>query len=404
MADNASFLKRSKSMLGEIEEQLDSILDKKKGEIEKDLEDKIQKEKEYAMRRIKEFEKEMAVEKISLVTFRKILSEFEVDSINIKEQTKEHLDKAFEIIAEIERKVSVTVKELKKVQDLSQQQELLNQEAVQRMESFKSDLEKKQGIDTEILDREQKEEVVTQIENELERLSKIKELLVSNQDSRTMIDTKLEHDVQESEIGNLSESNDKVSIPDKKRGIKASKKSANKKRKKGSDNLVSTLQEELNKYRKYENPSSGLEISYYENQERMTLDSENIIATIDKNVDEVTSLHDDFTQTESPGERFSFRKKIKEHQETVRNLLLNVLRMTDNDSCDLPQYTRDILNTDSIKTLLEKLSFEEWSNHEKFTSFLDMFHDKKEEFYKRITPPSHYLESIMKELWLIEKD
>lgn len=401
MADDDSILKKSRFILEEIEEQLKTILSKKREEIEKELEEKIQKERDLARKKIDEIEQEMAAEKESLVSYREILSEFKVDNVSIKEQIRRHLDKAVEIQAEIEAKASMALEELKKVQDLSRKLEMLNQEAAQRMETHRSDLEKKYGVGDGILDRDKKEEAVSQIENELERLSKIKELLLTSRDPGALKDAKLHPGAQRTEAEVRSTARDKAGLADKKRREKALSRDASRKRKSESDSLVSTLQEELDKYRKFEELSSDVEISYYENQDKMTLDGEYIIAAVSKNLEEARDLYNDLSQTQSPKAQFSIQNDIKRYQETVRNLLLNIVRMTESKTCDLPQYTTDILNGDTVKAFLERLSLEDWNNQEEFTSFYNLFHDTKEEFYKRITPPSHYLESIMQELRLM---
>jgi hypothetical protein len=401
MADDDSLLKKSRFILDEIEEQLKVILSKKREEIERELEEKIQKERDLARKKIDEIEQEMAAEKEALVSYREILSEFKADNVGIKEQIKRHLDKAAEIQVEIESKASMALEELKKVHDLSRRLETLNQEAVQRMETHRSDLEKKYGVGDGILDRDRKEAAVSQIENEMERLGKIKELLLTSRDPGALSEAKLPPKGQKAETEIHSDAKDKVRLTDKRRREEVSIRYGSRNRKSESDSLVSTLQEELDKYRKYEELSSDIEISYYENQDKITLDGEYIIAAVSKNLEEARDLYNDLYQTQSPQTQFSIQQDIKKYQESIRHLLLNIVRMTESKTCNLPQYTTDILNGDTVKAFLERLSLEDWNNQEEFTSFYNLFHDTKEEFYKRITPPSHYLESIMQELRLM---
>lgn len=380
MSEDDSSMNKPKSVFEEIEEQLKIILSKKKQEIERSLEDKIQKERELARKNIEEVEKEIAAEKESLIKYRKILSESETDKVGIKDRFKSHLDRAIKIQTEIEAKASMSLKELEQIRELSQKLRLLNQETVQRAESFNSDLGKEYGIETETQERGRGKELIAQIESELWKLGKIQEMMTSSRDSEASDQTK----------------------PQKSEGIKRSKITSHKIRyepvEEEGETLVSTIKEELDKYRKYESISPELEISYFEHRQKLMIDGEHIITAVSKNVEEVKNLFNTQIQTKSPKAHFSIQQEIKRYQDNVRKLFLNIVRMTGNNSCDLPQYTEDILNIDTVKTLLEKLSLEDWNNQVEFTSFYSMFHEIREGFYKRITPPSQYLESILREL------
>ncbi len=78
--------------------------------------------------------------------------------------------------------------------------------------------------------------------------------------------------------------------------------------------------------------------------------------------------------------------------------MLNIIRICEKDTFLLPYYTQDILNVDVFKIILEKVSMENWSNQEDFNSFDEYDSRLKDAFYERITPPTEYLNSIMKEL------
>jgi hypothetical protein len=72
--------------------------------------------------------------------------------------------------------------------------------------------------------------------------------------------------------------------------------------------------------------------------------------------------------------------------------------MCEKDNCSLPEYTLDILNLDVLKSALEKVSMQNWSNQDDFAAFDNFAKELKDSFYSRITPPADYLLSIMKEL------
>jgi hypothetical protein len=72
--------------------------------------------------------------------------------------------------------------------------------------------------------------------------------------------------------------------------------------------------------------------------------------------------------------------------------------MCEKDPEFLPTFTQDIFNVDAFKNILEKVSMENWSNQEDFTSFDEFARGIKDDFYAKITPPAEYLQSIIQEL------
>lgn len=168
--------------------------------------------------------------------------------------------------------------------------------------------------------------------------------------------------------------------------------------KNNGNDIELSLMNTLDKYRKSEGTKNEDEVSFFENQDRLTLDGDYIIATMHNNVNEAKKLYIQLSQTKSPKEQFFIKQEIIRHQESIRKLMLNILRISEKDSFFLPYYTQDILNVEVFKIILEKVSMENWSNQEDFNSFDEYDSKLKDAFYERITPPTEYLNSIIKEL------
>jgi hypothetical protein len=64
----------------------------------------------------------------------------------------------------------------------------------------------------------------------------------------------------------------------------------------------------------------------------------------------------------------------------------------------LPEFTKDIINIDTVKTILEEVSMKNWSNQDDFNSFDEFAKELMDKYYERITPPDEYLEAIIQEL------
>jgi len=181
MDNNNNFQKDSSSIIEEIEQQLEDILKKKKDDIEQELEDRINKEKEEAEIRKDQLNKEIAAEKEALISYKSILTEIEDEKERLKGMIKEHLEKAVSFQSEIEEKTSQTLEELNKVGDLNKKIDEINDNAGERIGELKKDLEEKYGIVPQLPELTGDDNVSLELNYELTKLQKIKELLAESQ-------------------------------------------------------------------------------------------------------------------------------------------------------------------------------------------------------------------------------
>ncbi|TEU04781.1 MAG: hypothetical protein E3J22_06655, partial [Candidatus Aminicenantes bacterium] len=158
MSESNDILKDPILYLEEIEHQLDEVIHKKKEDIEKNLEIRIEKEKTEAQQKIEQIEKEFVGKKEALGDYRTTFSEFENNKINIKSQHKKHLEKAMQLLKEIENLTTQSLEELKKAIELDQKLEELDRTAMEKAATFKKDLEEEFEIEPEGPEIEEPEE------------------------------------------------------------------------------------------------------------------------------------------------------------------------------------------------------------------------------------------------------
>lgn len=436
--------KKNGSIIDEIEGQLENILQQKKQDVEKALQEKIKREQEEAQKHLEALEQEMAKEKEALVTFQKLFAEYDQSKVELKQEIKDHLDKAVTLQAEIEKKTAETLAELKTVDELNQKLEALVKDTQGKATVMKDDLQQRYGIVATVPEATvEEEEVKTHLEKELERLNKIKELLGSGENleiSTELEATKASFERQpveeteeepekeaeaqvddtaegeeaaepEAEEGPEEEAQDAEEAPkeeakkedkpdaqdEAKAEDKADEDDADTKGLKAEAGDLDIL-DTLEKYRQTEGEEGEGEISYFKNENNITLDGEYIIAAVTTSVDEAKKLYVKLSQTESPKDQFFVKQDIIRHQEAVRKLMLSCIRLCEKDKNFLPEFTQDVLNMDVFKNTLEKVSMENWSNQEDFTAFDEFVKGLKEKFYAKITPPAEYLHSIVREL------
>ena len=201
MSKNNDSLKDPTLIVEEIVNELEEVINKKKEEIEKDLEKRIQQEKNKAKKKLDQIEKDLEVKKDELINYRTAFAEFENSKANIKSQKKAHLEKAIQCLRKIETLTAQSIDELRKISELDQKFDEITQTAKEKAEIFKRELEKKFAVETEKKEKEENEEVY--LEQEREKLKKIKELLASTNKSkrrRTKKREKIESEAETEEL------------------------------------------------------------------------------------------------------------------------------------------------------------------------------------------------------------
>ncbi len=397
MSEKSNSQREPISIIHEIESQLEELLAKKKEEIEKALEEKIRKEREEAKKKMEEVEREIEEEKQSLLSYRNTLEELDKKRADLKTQIKEHLNNAIHFQSEIETLTAKTLEELKLVSELTHELEELNRQAEQKAADFKRDLEEKYGIVAEVFKHEEVDEMEMNLEEELLRLKKIKELL------RTPTSAS-EAEKKEAEEKQIEERE-----PEQVKGLEETleREAQEEKRESVIEDETLKIKDEtafknafllLEKYRKTEKTDENGELSYFEYKDKIVLDGESLISSLSDSVVEAKKLFIKLSQTESPKDQFFIKQEIIRHQESLRKLMLRTLRLCEKESCSLPSYTIDILNVEVIKEILEKVSMENWSNKDDFSSFDEYAKQLKEAYYALITPPGYYLKSLVEEL------
>jgi hypothetical protein len=431
MAKKDDTPKNSSSVIDEIEQQLEQAIAKKREDVEKTLEEKIRKERDEARKRIEELTREAEEEKKTLGNFKSLLAEFETNKNELKVQIKEHVEKAIQFQTEIESLTGKTLEELKKVRELNQRLEELQQDAGEKVSALRRDLEERYGIVTEVPEGEEPDETEINLELELTKLKKIKELLNT---SGHVEEVSREVEPQEPEKGEGEEVVEPGGEPhpeeEKMEGGEAEtvepegaarpeepevKQEAEQEKtaeEPPSEELPEAVAqpegegeasfqvafEKLEQFRKGGTNENEAEVSYFENKNRIVLDGEYLVSTLNNCFEEAKRLYIKLSQTESPKDQFFIKQEIIKQQEYLRKVMLRGIRLGQRDNCSLPDYTKEVLNLDVLKEVLERVSMQNWSNQDDFAAFDKFAKELKDSFYAKITPPVAYLQSVLREL------
>ncbi|MGB8952503.1 MAG: hypothetical protein WCC06_07540 [Candidatus Aminicenantales bacterium] len=418
MAAKGDIIDESSLIISEIESNLQKALLKKKEQVERELQEKIRKEKEESEKKILKIEKEFEKERESLKDYRNVMAEFESARVEIQKQMKEHLDQGIQYQKEIEKLTALTLEELKIVSELSLKLAGLRQESEEKAFSMKKTLEEKFGHSFEVPESipqmPESNEIEVNLEHELSKLKKIKELLETETNQFEPNPELEKFPAPDNNSGEMEPSPDPLSfkIPEihefmeNEPSVETEKPPSDEKLKEKGEAKKKILDENnfqmayqmLEQYRRSEPTDYNGEISYFQSGERILLDGESIIRAMTLVIEEAKKLYQKLSQTESPKEQFFVKQELINNQEVLRKIILRSVKMCEKESCSLPKFTDKIMNIEILKEILEKLNMNNWSNQDDFISFEEYSVKLRDAYYKSITPPALYLHSLLEEL------
>jgi len=156
--------------------------------------------------------------------------------------------------------------------------------------------------------------------------------------------------------------------------------------------------EMLEQFRKTESLDDSNEISYFQKGGRTILDGESILRSMGQISENAKKISGRLAQAGSAKDQFVLKQELVNQQELLRKIVLRGVRMCENESATLPGYTAEAMNVPVLRGMLDHLTQGNWSNVDSLAAFDAHLARLKETFYRLITPPAHYLRSILDEL------
>lgn len=421
MDEKTMNMKDSVEVIEEIESKLEQVLSKRREEIERELEERIRAERAEAEKKIEAIQREIDKGRSILDDYRNVVSEYEAERNAVQSQIKEHFDKAVGYQTEIEKMAGLTLEELRQVSEFTRKLDSLHQAAEEKVNGFRKDIEERFGIVAQLPESPEVKELKVDLEQELTKLRKIKELLEAEPAAPADVaaPTTIAEPVPPAEPSgpaaeaeapdapfNIPEINQVMEQTLAQEGREAGEPAEPAEAEAIPEEPAwgdekenfQALFEVLERYRKVESRNGNGEISFFTKDDKVILDGEHMIASIDESLEEAKRLYAKLSQTESPKEQFFIKQEIINFQEVLRKYILRNVKLCEKEGAVLPQFTADILNLDLLKDILEKLSMENWSNPAEFNGFRATVESLKDAYYAKITPPVFYLKSLIREL------
>ncbi len=416
MDQEPNILRESAQVVREIEGQLEKVLQKRVDDIEKDLEFRINQERETARKKKVDIEKEFENERQTVADFRTMLQEVEEERKTLLDKARQHFDRVIQLQADIEGLAKATVEEIKTVNGIQHEIESLRERTAERAGFLKKSLRERFGISADVLDEGPKP-LSLDLDKELEKLRKIKDLLaVESAAAGLGIGSGAAGGEEPFSPLEPCDEPKGIRIPEIQDLIAAShapeeapeEPEAERKAEPAPEAVPEPPAEPmpagpesvaddaaaLESLRKSEPANGNGEIIYFEKDGRIVLDGESIFAAVEKTMDEAQRLSLKLGMTESPKGQFFIKQELINWQEGLRSFFLRIIKMTEKKAWALSSHTSEILNATTLRNLLERLSMENWSNPDEFSSFLTAVTEMKNSFLARIEPRSRYLKSL----------
>jgi hypothetical protein len=436
MAKKENFPKNSASIIEEVEEQLNKILEERKRKIEEELEEAINRQKEEARSKISEIESEVIEERESLQEYKTLLSDFEDEKVSIKEDIKTHLKIVMKLQSDIESLTGKSLEELKIIESLHKKLEDINEEASGKLSVLRKNLEEKYGIETENLEDTGPVDTDFDLDDELQKLNKIKDLLGENgsriselgskdqseeeeegeeereegeeEEEEEEIEEEEEEEIEEEEEEELKDEEESRELEEEevkgdeeeeiREELEEQDEEEMKKEQDEEESRELEVYKELEKFRQTEGREDELKVVYFENEGKITLDSKYVIDSMRKGLREASKLYEKLEDTTSPKEHFFIKQEIIQEQENIRKFILGCMRVCEMGDCFFPQNIKDVFDEEKLKEILERVSMENWSNQDDFDAFSEYIEDLGKEFDSKTSPSDEYIDSILKEL------
>jgi hypothetical protein len=479
MTPNDDGIEESTVIIDEIENNLANILTKKREDVERAFQERMLKEKEESDRKITKLEEEFADDKGLLGQFRSAVSEYDRARQVIRSEVQACLGKAVQYQKEIERLTGLTMEEINKADELSGRLGDLRRASEERAAEFRARIQRRFGLiledgkptmhadapqpapqerpaDFEIPVPPPAEraasaaaaapepphaeepvtapfrtqapapEVVPDLEMELRKLKRIKQLLENDgkadagrEKEQLEFDPELGRqlnpdlppfpeepaaapepapDMKLPEINQIFE--DFAKRPPEPIPLRPEPVEPPREERPAPKNGLSfqAVFEKLEQFRKTEALDEANELSYFQNSGRTILDGESILRSMGQVLDSAKKISGQMAQGGSAKDQFFLKQELVNQQEILRKVVLRGVKMCENESAVLPAFTAEAMNVSVLRGILEQLVQGNWSSGESLAAFEVELARLKESFYRLITPPAHYLRSILDEL------
>jgi hypothetical protein len=435
MRTNAETRVGPAAFLDDIEKRVSEIYSAQKSEVEQSLIEKINREKEEAQRRIEAVNREFSQVRSFLEEHKTVMAGLQSTEDHLRGEIRGHFDRAVNYQKMMENAAGLAGDELEKIGGLNQELEKVRLKAEEEYETLKKSLGGYAGLIATIPAPAGKPENEVDWNEELGKLRKVRDLLATLRQSDPSLasapapaadaaaDNAPEIEVTAPaapEAEELAASLGLVEVEDD--GVQddlhfATTQTLEEVSLEAEPELDAPGETEveaaapaglrpeqqaaldaLARYRRIEPVNNGIEVGFFAGETAAVLDAESFMIAVGKVVESASQLHGQLSQAASVKDLFLLKQEILNQQEVLRKVFFRVVRFCDKENGLVPEALSEIISSQGMKDVIERLTMANWSDPSDFKPFFNELRAMKRAFEVRAAAMSSYYKTVLEQV------
>jgi hypothetical protein len=423
------------AFLDDIEKRVSEIYSAQKSEVEQTLIEKINREKEEAQRRIEAVNREFAQVRGFLEEHKSVMAGLQSTEDHLRGEIRGHFERAVNYQKMMENAAGLAGDELEKIGGLNQELERVRLKAEEEYQALKSKLPGYAGLIATIPAPAGKPENEVDWNEELGKLRKVRDLLATLRQSDPSLasapapaadaaaDNAPEIEVTAPaapEAEELAASLGLVEVEDD--GVQddlhfATTQTLEEVSLEAEPELDAPGETEveaaapaglrpeqqaaldaLARYRRIEPVNNGIEVGFFAGETAAVLDAESFMIAVGKVVESASQLHGQLSQAASVKDLFLLKQEILNQQEVLRKVFFRVVRFCDKENGLVPEALSEIISSQGMKDVIERLTMANWSDPSDFKPFFNELRAMKRAFEVRAAAMSSYYKTVLEQV------
>jgi len=435
MTANAETRVGPAALLDDIEKRVSEIYSAQKSEVEQSLIEKINREKEDAQRRIEVVNREFFQVRSFLEEHKTSMAELQSTEDHLRGEIRGHFERAVNYQKMMENAAGLAGDELERIGGLNLELEKVRLKAEEEYETLKKNLSGYAGLIASIPAPAGKPENEVDWNEELGKLRKVRDLLATLRQSDPSLASALasapapaagdavpegeatapaapEAEELAASLGLIDIEDDGVhddlhfataqALEDA--GLEAEPEPEPAAPVEPEPEPVAPAAvrpdqqlalDALARYRRTEPVNNGIEIGFFAAEKASVLDAESFMTAVGKVVESASQLHGQLSQAASVKDLFLLKQEILNQQEVLRKVFFRVVRFCDKENGLVPEALGEIISSQGMKDVIERLTMANWSDPSDFKPFLNELKAMKRAFEVRTAAMPSYHKTVL---------
>ncbi len=360
-----------------LERCIEDLLARKKSDIERSLAEAIDQEKEKARQRVVELEREFQRGKEAVGRHQAMLEEVKAATGSVRERIGKHVEQADHCRVMVRRLADKIGEECRNAEELGREIGDLLRKADEETARLRSELESRYGLSAPFGETAACGGFEADLNQAVERLSRYRDGLIALDGD--------ERPAEEAPVAPVSpEAHAEAPVPGP--GTPGN----------GCDPEAVSRILELRLMTETIPDVGGFRV--YRNEGFAVLDARSILEETDRFIGEARALHERLAGAKSAKEQYFFKRDILSRQDSLRKIVRRAVEICEQETCDLPLPTNDILSVRTLMDIQERLNVGNWSDPDDLKSFEDQAAILRSALFPRLADMVRYEKAILEQL------